>query len=202
MDHVVLSLHPYPADFLDDAPLKERRLSELSANIDLLTKQLATIDQRIWGRDPCPVALLKDSAFMDAEQKRKVLTQWERFVKGGFSFRLFTDNLYQHLILHCGFIAHYNCSGFYATYWCDDLITLARQSGMTLRPAPGVFAHWQRFLGTFQCWHEWEEMGNGRARGPEPLFRPRLQSPRKRNHGPEEERLRLHAEEHRRHDAG
>jgi hypothetical protein len=105
------------------------------------------------------VALLKDSEFMDAEQKRKVLTQWDRFVKGGFSFHLFTDNLYQHLILHCGFIAHYNRSGFYSTYWCDDLITLARQSGMTLRPVPGVFAYWNQFLRTFQCWHEWEEMG-------------------------------------------
>ncbi|MGD0237893.1 MAG: hypothetical protein ABSC55_25590 [Syntrophorhabdales bacterium] len=159
MDYVVLSLYPYPGDFLDDASLKERRLSELSVNIDTVTKQIATIDQRISGRDPCSLALLKDSEFMDADQKRKVLTQWDRFIKGGFSFHLFTDNLYQHLILHCGFIAHYNRSGFYATYWCDDLVTLARQSGLILRPAPGVFTHWERFLGTFQCWHEWEEMG-------------------------------------------
>ena len=160
MDHIVLSLYPYPGGFLDDASLKERRLSELSENIDTVTRQLETIDQRISGHDLCPLALLKDSEFMNANEKRKVLTQWERFIKGGFSFHLFTDNLYQHLILHCGFIAHYNRSGFYATYWCDDLVTLARQSGSILRPVPGVFTHWEQFLGTFQCWHEWEEMGN------------------------------------------
>lgn len=158
-DYIVLSPHPYPGGFLDDAPLKERRLSELSSNIDMLTKQIAMIDQYIHGKDPCPFALLKDSEFMDAEQKRKVLSQWGRFINGGFSFHLFTDSLYQHLILHCGFIAHYNRLGFYSTYWDDSLVTFARESGRMLRPVPGIFTHWERFLQSFQCWHEWVDMG-------------------------------------------
>jgi hypothetical protein len=157
--YVALSLHQYVEGFLDDATLKERRLSELSSNIDILTKQLATIDQCIHGKDPCPFVLLKDSEFMDAEQKRKVLSQWARFINGGFSFHLFTDSLYEHLIHHCGFIAHYNRSGFYSTYWSDDLVALARQTGMILRPVPGTFVDWERFLRSFQCWHEWLDMG-------------------------------------------
>jgi len=158
-DYIVLSPHPYPEDFLDDAPVKEWRLSELSSNIDILTKQIATIDQCIHGKDPCPVALLQDSNFMTAEQKKRVLSQWDKFIKGGFGLHLFTDDLYQHLILHCGFIAHYNRLGFYSTYWDDTLVTFARQFHRILRPVPGMFLHWERFLRSFQCWHEWVDMG-------------------------------------------
>jgi len=157
--YVVLSLHQYPEGFLDDTTLKERRLSELSSTIATLKSQIAAVDHLIAGRNPCPPEMLKDSKFMTAEQKKRVLQQWERFIEGGFSFHLFTDAIYQHLNLHCGFIAHYNRLGFYSMYWNDDFTTFARQTDMILRPVPGVFVNWEQFLVSFQCWHEWAGMG-------------------------------------------
>jgi hypothetical protein len=87
-----------------------------------------------------------------------MLRQWDRFIEKGFSFHLFTDAIYQHLNLHCGFIAHYNRSGFYSTYWNGDFVTLALKTGMLLRPVPTVFLNWERFLSSFRCWGEWAGM--------------------------------------------
>ncbi len=159
MKHIALSLHQYPEDLLDDPALKERRLSELSGNIATMTNQIAAVDRLIAGKNPCPPDMLKDSKFMTAEQKKKVLRQWDRFIEGGFSFHLFTDAIYQHLNLHCGFIAHYNRAGFYSTYWNGDFIAFARQTGMLVRPVPCAFLHWERFLASFRCWGEWAGMG-------------------------------------------
>lgn len=157
--HVALSVHHYPEGFLDDSSLKERRLSELSANITTMTRQIAAVERTIAGRNPCPPEMFQDSKFMTAEQKKTVLRQWDRFIAGGFAFHLFTDAIYQHLNLHCGFIAHYNRMGFYSTYWNGDFMSFARQTGMILRPVPGVFVNWERFLVSFQCWGEWAGMG-------------------------------------------
>lgn len=60
---------------------------------------------------------LHDSQFMSAREKQLVLKAWVRFLKRGLRFADFTDRLYKHLHLHCSFIAHYNCLGFYATYF-------------------------------------------------------------------------------------
>jgi len=65
----------------------------------------------------------KDVRFMTGEAKRRVLRQWVRFVKSGFDARHFTKSLYEHLIQHCSFIAHYNRSGFYAVYFVDPSAT-------------------------------------------------------------------------------
>jgi hypothetical protein len=157
--YVALSMRHYPEGFLDNPGLKEQRLSELSANITTMTRQIAATDRLIAGRNPCPPEMLQDSKFMTAEQKKKVLRQWNRFIEGGFSSHLFTAAIYQHLNLHCGFIAHYNRLGFYSTYWNDDLIAFARQTDMILRPVAGVFVNWEQFLRSFQCWHEWAGMG-------------------------------------------
>jgi hypothetical protein len=157
--YVALSLYHYPEGFLDIETLKERRLLELSGNIAMLTTQITAVDRLIAGRNPCPPDLLKDSKFMTAEQKKKVLRQWDRFIEGGFSFHLFTDAIYQHLNLHCGFIAHFNRMGFYSTYCNNDFIVYARQTDMILRPVPAVFVNWERFLLSFQCWGEWAGMG-------------------------------------------
>lgn len=40
-----------------------------------------------------------------------------RFLKHGLRFADFTKRLYEHLIQRCSFIAHYNRSGFYQTYF-------------------------------------------------------------------------------------
>lgn len=60
---------------------------------------------------------MKDTQFMSAPEKQKVLRQWELFLKSGLAKVKFTRSLYQHLIMHCSFIAHYDLHGFYSTYF-------------------------------------------------------------------------------------
>ena len=49
----------------------------------------------------------RDVQFMSAAQKTTVLRAWIRFLKSGLRFDQFTKALYDHLIQHCSFIAHY-----------------------------------------------------------------------------------------------
>lgn len=58
-----------------------------------------------------------DSPYMTAQEKTKVLKAWTRFLKGGLQKKDFTAALYEHLIQHCSFIAHFNLQGFYSTYF-------------------------------------------------------------------------------------
>lgn len=60
---------------------------------------------------------MKDTQFMTAVEKERVLKQWETFLKHGLKLEHFTKGLYNHLIQHCSFIAHYDRGGFYATYF-------------------------------------------------------------------------------------
>lgn len=66
---------------------------------------------------------MKDAQFMTATQKETVLRAWKRFVKAVATGtveqqrRAFTKALYNHLIQHCSFIAHYNLAGFFSTYF-------------------------------------------------------------------------------------
>lgn len=60
---------------------------------------------------------MKDAKFMSAQEKERVLRQWERFIESGCVKKKFTKALYKHLINHCSFIAHYDIHGFYATYF-------------------------------------------------------------------------------------
>ena len=59
----------------------------------------------------------RDAPYLGAREKGLVLKAWVRFLKRGLRFEDFTKRLYEHLHLHCGFIAHYNRSGFYAEYF-------------------------------------------------------------------------------------
>ncbi|OHB53683.1 MAG: hypothetical protein A2Y10_13145 [Planctomycetes bacterium GWF2_41_51] len=54
---------------------------------------------------------------MTAGEKQLVLQNWKTFLKNGLKREHFTKRLYQHLHLHCGYIAHYNIEGFYSTYF-------------------------------------------------------------------------------------
>jgi hypothetical protein len=54
---------------------------------------------------------------MSAEEKERALKDWQRFIESDFSQARFTKALYNHLIQHCSFIAHYNQAGFYDTYF-------------------------------------------------------------------------------------
>lgn len=71
----------------------------------------------------------KSVKFMTAEEKEKVLKTWKRFIKSDFQEKSFTERLYQHLILHCSFIAHYDKAGFYSTYFRNpkDAVEFIRQ---------------------------------------------------------------------------
>ena len=60
---------------------------------------------------------MKDVKFMTAQEKEKVLRNWESFLKSGCSKAQFTKALYHHLTMHCSFIAHYDINGFYSTYF-------------------------------------------------------------------------------------
>ena len=72
---------------------------------------------------------LHDSKFMPVAVKSKVLKHWEKFLESGCSREKFTKPLYNHLIMHCSFIAHYDINGFYATYFerGDDTVHFLSQ---------------------------------------------------------------------------
>ena len=59
----------------------------------------------------------RDARFLSAREKALVLKAWVRFLKRGLCLEDFTKRLYEHLHLHCSFIAHYNRVGFYAEYF-------------------------------------------------------------------------------------
>jgi hypothetical protein len=59
----------------------------------------------------------RDVQFMSARDKELVLKAWVRFLRNGLSFENFSRRLYEHLHLHCSFIAHYHRAGFYSTYF-------------------------------------------------------------------------------------
>jgi len=60
---------------------------------------------------------MKDVQFMTAKEKETVLRQWKTFLKHGCKLDHFKKALYNHLIQHASFIAHYNRLGFYDTYF-------------------------------------------------------------------------------------
>lgn len=68
---------------------------------------------------------MKDTEFMTAKEKEKVLRQWRTFVTSGFSPEHFTEAVYKHLTLHCSFMAHYKRQGFYDTYFLDPPQTVS-----------------------------------------------------------------------------
>jgi len=88
-------------------------LSVLSADI---AKQIAMTTNLINREKPTKFT---DVQYMTAAEKANVLNKWRVFVNSSYKKENFTKSIYEHLCLHCGFIAHYNKSGFYSTYWYD-----------------------------------------------------------------------------------
>lgn len=66
----------------------------------------------------------KSTKFLSAEEKEAVLKDWRNFIKYGFKREYFTKRLYDHLHLHCSFIAHFNINGFYDSYFENPENTL------------------------------------------------------------------------------
>lgn len=69
--------------------------------------------------------VFSDERFMSAGDKWRVLRAWRRFIRGGFRYSEFTAALYQHLIQHASFIAHWNRYGFWQHYFGSDARRLA-----------------------------------------------------------------------------
>ncbi len=57
------------------------------------------------------------SKFMTEKEKSKTYNDFIKFLNNHFKRTLFTNRLYEHFHLHCGFIAHYNINGFYGEYF-------------------------------------------------------------------------------------
>jgi hypothetical protein len=63
------------------------------------------------------IEVFKDVEFMTAREKELVLKSWRNFLKNGLQKQHFTKRLYEHLHLHCGFIANFNIHVFYSAYF-------------------------------------------------------------------------------------
>ncbi len=76
-----------------------------------------------------PTLVMKDTKYMTAKEKERVLKAWETFLKYGCKRDHFTEALYHHLMQHCSFIAHYDRGGFYAEYFenGDDTVHFLSQ---------------------------------------------------------------------------
>jgi hypothetical protein len=59
----------------------------------------------------------QDEKFMSGAEKQLVLKAWVTFLKHGCRSEHFTERLYDHLSLHCSFIAHFDRHGFYEFYF-------------------------------------------------------------------------------------
>ena len=67
-----------------------------------------------------------DAEFMSAKEKDQIYKHWSHFlvvllVDVDKAFNHFSERLYKHLSLHCGFIAHYNRKGFFDTYFSGGI---------------------------------------------------------------------------------
>lgn len=89
--------------------------------------------------------MFKDSKDMSADVKSTVYAAWIRFVNSGFKETQFTKALYQHLTLHCEFIAHYNRATFYDLYFRnEDMKDKFIQQFTTGRACEGYSDMWLR----------------------------------------------------------
>ncbi len=76
---------------------------------------------------------------MSAAEKNRTLRAWTRFLNKGLQFEQFTKGLYNHLIQHCSFIAHYDRAGFYSCYFeAGDSIALFLSQFDSRGPCPSV----------------------------------------------------------------
>lgn len=64
---------------------------------------------------------MKNSQYLTADEKVKILTAFHRFIKSNFKKTQFTQGLYQYLSTHFGFIAHYDKNGFYEVRFEDSI---------------------------------------------------------------------------------
>jgi len=118
MSLVRLSLQYYPDDIADpeQRDFKRMRLREIESAVRTLREMITFVDDKTKGTALVQPAHFTDAHFLSADEKKSILKRWTSFVKNGFPENLFTDSVYTHLHLHCGYIAHYNRAGFYGEY--------------------------------------------------------------------------------------
>jgi hypothetical protein len=68
----------------------------------------------------------KDVDFLTSLEKYQIAKHFQTFVKNGFQRKDFNKRVYEHLHLHCSFIAHYNIDGFYYEYFNGSKTDLKR----------------------------------------------------------------------------
>ena len=151
-----LSLRQYPDNYLSDNYHRETRKGEMADAIEILHEQIKAIRGKL-GYSAMPETMT-DTKFLSAEGKKNILKQWKTFIKSGFNPGRFTETIYNHLHLHCGYIAHLNRSGFYYTYWNDEVIRFSADNGYETAPAPKVFYEWERFLKGFDIRGEYKDI--------------------------------------------
>jgi len=155
---IALSTHYYPEDYLDKDIIRSERTAELARNVETVERQVIAIEKIINGRSEVAADLFGDTEFLKAGDKRRILARWQRFVKSGFEQNHFSDALYKHLSLHCGYIAHYNRDGFYGEYWRKNVAQHAATFGMVSGPVPASFHNWERFLKAFSIWGDYTDI--------------------------------------------
>jgi hypothetical protein len=159
-----LSLQYYPDDLqhADNRDFKLMRLREISSGVAKLRSQIAAVEEIIAYRPQIEPVDFADSKWLSGDEKRKVLKQWTSFVKNGFPETSFTSSVYEHLHLHCGYIAHYNKHGYYGEYWGEyarDLHRHAREDHFSVRPVPAAFYNWESFIRQFSIWGDYTDIG-------------------------------------------
>jgi len=151
-----LSLRQYPDDYSSDHHHREERKGEMADAIEMLKDQIKVIREKL-GKSTMP-EVMTNTRFLSVEGKKYILRQWKTFIKSGFNPGRFTETIYEHLHLHAGYIAHYDRSGFYYTYWNDEVIRFAADNGYETAPAPKVFYEWERFLKAFDIRGEYADI--------------------------------------------
>lgn len=160
---IKLSLQYYPDDLqqADSRDFKRMRLRELSSCIDILRGQIEAVEEKIRHKEQVQPTEFTDSKWLTADDKRKILKQWTGFVRNGFPETSFTNAVYEHLHLHCGYIAHYNKHGFYGEYWgayARDLHRHATEDHFSVRTIPAAFYNWERFIRQFTIWGDYTDI--------------------------------------------
>jgi len=156
---IALNTQFYPNDLANKKEYKIMRLQEISRYIYKIRCQISLIEPKLKHHDKPDPERFTDARFLSSDEKRKTLKHWISFIKNGFPFNLFTEAIYNHLHLHCGYIAHYNRLGFYETYWNPDTIAYAKENSLEIRPVPEIFHLWESFLKQFEAWGEHRDLG-------------------------------------------
>ena len=159
-----LSLQYYPEDLqkAENRDFKKMRLREISSSVGILRRQIGAVEEKIIREAQIPPAEFTDTKWLSADEKRKILRQWTSFVKNGFAETLFTGSIYEHLHLHCGYIAHYNKHGYYGEYWgayARDLHRHAKEDNFSVRSVPAAFDNWKSFIRQFSIWGDYRDIG-------------------------------------------